>query len=176
MGAFKALHNKNKQRPNAHAKPNSGASDSELRTSTESDERSGSGADPAEHALVHANTSPAKHQRHISRSSTSTSKQESHKNERQSSPTHPPLDMEMLAESASATGKGVVRIVRAGVKSPMDFTLSLARGFHNAPKLYGDDTVREPDKVTGLGSGLKAAGKVRNKCEIGFIPKALCLT
>jgi len=42
----------------------------------------------------------------------------------------------------------------------MDFSLGLARGFHNAPKLYGDDTVRPQEKVTDLQSGLKAAGKV----------------
>ena len=42
----------------------------------------------------------------------------------------------------------------------MDFTLSIARGFHNAPKLYGDDTVRQADKITDLQTGLKAAGKV----------------
>jgi len=45
------------------------------------------------------------------------------------------------------------------MKSPMDFTLGIARGFHNAPKLYGDDTVRPQEKVTDLQSGLKAAGK-----------------
>jgi hypothetical protein len=42
----------------------------------------------------------------------------------------------------------------------MDFSLGIARGFHNAPKLYGDDTVRPQAKVTDLQSGLKAAGKV----------------
>jgi hypothetical protein len=41
----------------------------------------------------------------------------------------------------------------------MDFTLGLAQGFHNAPKLYGDDTVRDPENITGFHSGLKAAGK-----------------
>jgi hypothetical protein len=41
----------------------------------------------------------------------------------------------------------------------MDFTLGVARGFHNAPKLYGDDTVRPQAKVTDFQSGLKAAGK-----------------
>lgn len=40
----------------------------------------------------------------------------------------------------------------------MDFSLGLAQGFHNAPKLYGDD-VRPTQKITGFGSGLKAAGK-----------------
>lgn len=63
-------------------------------------------------------------------------------------------------EAAVGAGKSIKQIVGAGLKSPMDFTLSLARGFHNAPKLYGDESVRQADKVTGLQSGLKAAGKV----------------
>jgi hypothetical protein len=64
-------------------------------------------------------------------------------------------------DSAVGASKGISRIVGAGLKSPMDFTLGLARGFHNAPKLYGDDTVRPQEKVTDFQSGLKAAGKVR---------------
>lgn len=67
----------------------------------------------------------------------------------------------MSLGTALGTGKGVARIVSAGLKSPMDFTLGLARGFHNAPKLYGDQSVRQPDRITGFQSGLKAAGKVR---------------
>lgn len=63
-------------------------------------------------------------------------------------------------EAALGAGKGIGRIVGAGLKSPMDFTLNLARGFHNAPRLYGDESVRQPDKITGFHSGLKAAGKV----------------
>lgn len=82
-------------------------------------------------------------------------------------------------ETVIGYGRGVSRIVGAGLKckipayltpvcrillkplleAPMDFTLSLAQGFHNAPKLYGDDTVRDPEKITGFHSGLKAAGK-----------------
>lgn len=62
-------------------------------------------------------------------------------------------------ESAIGTGKGVSRIVGAGLKSPMDFTMALAQGFHNAPKMYGDQTVRKQEKVTGFQSGMKAAGK-----------------
>jgi hypothetical protein len=65
-------------------------------------------------------------------------------------------------ENAARASKGVARIVEAGLKSPMDFSLGIARGFHNAPKLYGDDTVRPQAKVTDLQSGLKAAGKVSN--------------
>ena len=67
---------------------------------------------------------------------------------------------QMSLDAAMGAGKSIKHIVGAGLKSPMDFTLSLARGFHNAPKLYGDESVRQADKVTGLQSGLKAAGKV----------------
>lgn len=66
---------------------------------------------------------------------------------------------QLTLENASRAGKGIQRIVAAGMKSPMDFTLGIARGFHNAPKLYGDDTVRPHEKVTDFQSGLKAAGK-----------------
>ncbi|KAK6526747.1 hypothetical protein TWF281_009950 [Arthrobotrys megalospora] len=56
-------------------------------------------------------------------------------------------------------GKGAGRIAGAVMKSPLDFTLALAQGFHNAPLLYGDTTVRKQEKITGMGSGLKVAGK-----------------
>jgi len=46
---------------------------------------------------------------------------------------------------------------------PRELTVGLARGFHNAPKLYGDDTVRKHEKITDLRTGLKGAGK-----ELGF--------
>ena len=69
---------------------------------------------------------------------------------------NPNRDIEAMIQS----GKGVGRMVGEGFKSPMDFTLAVSRGFHNAPKLYGD-TVREPGKVTDLQSGLREAGKVR---------------
>lgn len=57
--------------------------------------------------------------------------------------------------------KGVARMTKATVRSPMTFTVAMAQGAHNLPKLYGDRTVRPQDKITGLGSGLMAAGKVR---------------
>lgn len=66
----------------------------------------------------------------------------------------------LTIDNAIGAGKGIQRIVAAGMKSPMDFTLGIARGFHNAPKLYGDDTVRPQEKVTDFQSGLRAAGKV----------------
>ena len=57
--------------------------------------------------------------------------------------------------------KGLTRIASATAKLPMDLTLAVAEGLHNAPKIYGDRTVRQMPKVTGMGSGVKAAGKVR---------------
>ena len=62
---------------------------------------------------------------------------------------------------AVATGKGLGKLAGLGVTVPMDVTLNLAKGFHNVPRMYGDKTVRKQERVTGLGSGLKAAGKVR---------------
>ena len=41
--------------------------------------------------------------------------------------------------------------------APMDLAMALAQGFHNAPRLYGDDTVRKPVRITGCHSGLRAA-------------------
>ena len=59
--------------------------------------------------------------------------------------------------------KTAARFLGGALRSPMDLTWTLARGFNNAPKLYGDTTVRKPDKVTDLQSGIKMAGKV---CKI----------
>lgn len=75
----------------------------------------------------------------------------------------PPSPLMTTYDTALGTTKSVARIVEAGIKSPMDFTHSLAKGFHNAPKLYGDETVRKSEPITDLKSGLLAAGK-----EFGF--------
>jgi len=69
---------------------------------------------------------------------------------------------EMNQDSIVGTGKGLGRIVGAGFKSPMDFSLNVAKGFHNVPKLIGSE-VRQVDRVTDLQSGLKTAAKVRCK-------------
>ncbi|KAK0249750.1 hypothetical protein LTR35_011714 [Friedmanniomyces endolithicus] len=64
-----------------------------------------------------------------------------------------------IVDTFMDTGKGIRKIVGAGFSSPMDFTMALTKGFHNAPKLYGDTTVRKPDQVTDFKSGVKAASK-----------------
>lgn len=62
-------------------------------------------------------------------------------------------------EAAVGAGKGVSRIVSTGMKTPMNFCLGLARGFRNAPRLYHDDTIRPPEKVTDFASGVRVASK-----------------
>ncbi|KAI1413568.1 glycosyltransferase family 1 protein [Hypoxylon sp. FL1857] len=54
--------------------------------------------------------------------------------------------------------EGVGKTGRALAHAPVDLSMALAQGFHNAPRLYGDETVRRPIRVTGIQSGLKAAG------------------
>ncbi|CAK7232930.1 hypothetical protein SCUCBS95973_008423 [Sporothrix curviconia] len=58
----------------------------------------------------------------------------------------------------AAVGKSVRRSARALAMAPIELYFSLCQGFHNAPRLYGDDTVRRPPHVTGFKSGMKAAG------------------
>ncbi|TVY42041.1 Vacuolar protein sorting-associated protein [Lachnellula subtilissima] len=70
-----------------------------------------------------------------------------------------PLATGMAQNFALDTNKGVSRIIGTGLKAPMDVTLGVAKGFGNLPKAYGDETVREKEKVTGIGSGLMVAGK-----------------
>jgi hypothetical protein len=65
----------------------------------------------------------------------------------------------MNSDAAVSTGKGIGRIIGAGFKSPLDFTLNVSKGFHNVPKLMGGD-VRQVDKVTDLQSGMRTAAKV----------------
>lgn len=56
------------------------------------------------------------------------------------------------------TTHSLASVLRTSLRLPMDVFLALAQGFHNAPRLYGD-TVRRPNRITGLHSGLRAAGK-----------------
>lgn len=68
-------------------------------------------------------------------------------------------------EVAHHVGRGALKSASAIAKAPVDLSLALAQGFHNAPRLYGDDTVRRPIRVTGMKSGLKAA---RNEFAYGI--------
>ncbi|RDW72068.1 putative sterol glucosyltransferase [Coleophoma crateriformis] len=62
-------------------------------------------------------------------------------------------------EVAHDVGSGLGQTAEALARAPMDLSLAVAQGFHNAPRLYGDTTVRRPTRITGIQSGLKAAGE-----------------
>lgn len=70
------------------------------------------------------------------------------------------LASKFALEKASGSRNSAARILVASAKFPMDFALHIAKGFHNAPKLYGDDTVRSFQKIVGLKTGLKTSGRV----------------
>jgi UDP-glucoronosyl and UDP-glucosyl transferase len=58
-----------------------------------------------------------------------------------------------------AAAQGFGHSGKALLQMPIDFWYALALGFHNAPRLYGDGSVRPPPHIiTGFRSGLKAAG------------------
>ncbi|CAG8973118.1 hypothetical protein HYALB_00007595, partial [Hymenoscyphus albidus] len=63
----------------------------------------------------------------------------------------------MAEDMTKDVGKGLGETAEAMARIPMDLSLAVAQGFHNAPRLYGDTTVRRPTRITGMKSGLKAA-------------------
>ncbi|TID26462.1 Glutathione reductase [Venturia nashicola] len=63
-----------------------------------------------------------------------------------------------LLDTAYGTGKGISKISGSILKSPMDVLLGISKGFHNMPRLYGEE-VRQTDRVTGIKSGFRVAGK-----------------
>jgi hypothetical protein len=68
-------------------------------------------------------------------------------------------DHDMLRQTGAHTSKGLGRIIRTAVRAPMDISVSMTKGFHNLPKLWGDDTVRPQERVSDFKSGIKAVGK-----------------
>ncbi|KAK3302442.1 uncharacterized protein B0T15DRAFT_496905 [Chaetomium strumarium] len=60
-------------------------------------------------------------------------------------------------EVARQVGRGAAKTATALARTPVDLFVALVQGFHNAPRLYGDPTVRRPTRVTGIRSGLRAA-------------------
>lgn len=63
---------------------------------------------------------------------------------------------ELAEELAHEAGHGFRKTGGAIMRLPMNVSLALTQGFHNAPRLYGDETVRRPPRVTGFQSGLRA--------------------
>lgn len=63
----------------------------------------------------------------------------------------------LAQEVAEDIGRGFKSSGAALLTMPMDLHLAIAQGFHNAPRLWGDATVRKPDRITGWKSGWTAA-------------------
>ena len=68
-------------------------------------------------------------------------------------------DHDMLRQTGVHASKGLGQFTKALVQSPMELSMSLTKGCHNLPKLWGDDTVRPQAQVSDFMSGAKAAGK-----------------
>lgn len=58
-----------------------------------------------------------------------------------------------------AASKDILAVMEVLLNLPMKFMISLASGFHNAPLIYGDETVRQAPHVKNLRSGLEAGTK-----------------
>ncbi|KAF4169706.1 hypothetical protein CNMCM6936_006865 [Aspergillus lentulus] len=65
----------------------------------------------------------------------------------------------VLAETGYHGKRWSKRLLNWVIAIPTDVTLSLSKGFHNAPKLYHDRTVAKTPTVMGVRGGLRAAGK-----------------
>ncbi|KAH8593081.1 putative glucosyl/glucuronosyl transferase [Bisporella sp. PMI_857] len=72
-------------------------------------------------------------------------------------------DPDILRPTGVHTSKGAGRFIRTFVQIPMEISVGLTKGFHNLPKLWGDDTVRPQEQISDFKSGAIAAGK-----EFGF--------
>ncbi|RPB25926.1 UDP-Glycosyltransferase/glycogen phosphorylase [Terfezia boudieri ATCC MYA-4762] len=69
-----------------------------------------------------------------------------------------------ILNAALATSKPLSTIISAGLKSPVDFSLSVSRGFHHLPQtLFSDATVRPlppvHSSIKGFSSGVNVATK-----------------
>ena len=82
------------------------------------------------------------------------------KQQTMSSEIAPPKPHTVLSEAANLSSKMSKKFVNLLIWLPTDLTLSLSKGFHNAPKLYHDPMVKADPKVVGLRSGSSVAGKV----------------
>lgn len=71
-----------------------------------------------------------------------------------------PRRSERFLDASYKVGQVGKHVVDWAIMLPGDITLSLSRGFHNAPKLYHDRTVTGFPKVIGTRSGFYAARKV----------------
>lgn len=68
--------------------------------------------------------------------------------------------MKTHSHAALASAKSINNVVSGSFKGGMvEVPLAMAEGFRNVPRLWGE-SVAEQEEITGVGSGLKVAGKV----------------
>jgi len=77
----------------------------------------------------------------------------------QVAPSKPPT---FLSKVGNRGGRMSKRFANFVIWLPTDLSLSMSKGFHNAPKIYHDVTVKSTPKVYGIRSGFRAAGQVRS--------------
>ena len=65
-----------------------------------------------------------------------------------------------LTEIRTHGSRMSMKLLKTVIWLPTDLTLSLSKGFHNAPKLYHDRMVKPSPTVIGFRSGVRAAGTV----------------
>lgn len=59
----------------------------------------------------------------------------------------------VAVETGKNVGSGIAKTAEYIARAPMDLTLAIAQGFHNAPRLYGDETVRRQGWIDSLHQG-----------------------
>ncbi|GFF59046.1 sterol 3-beta-glucosyltransferase [Aspergillus udagawae] len=72
---------------------------------------------------------------------------------------YPSKFTQWVPRAATRTERLAQEVLDFIVIPPMEISLTLSRGFHNVPLVFHDNTVRDIPRVTGMRSGLKAAGK-----------------
>jgi hypothetical protein len=75
-------------------------------------------------------------------------------------PRSKPRKVNILHETAFHGSMMSKKSLRLILWLPTDVSLSMAKGFHNAPKLYNDPTVKDVPQVISVRGGFRAAGKV----------------
>lgn len=68
-------------------------------------------------------------------------------------------DVPLATEVAGDVRQGLRRSGHALLTMPNDLHVAVAQGFHNAPRLWGDSTVRKPVRIVGFKTGCVAARK-----------------
>ena len=111
---------------------------------------------PQESVPTMARTSESLHVSERSTPSTSPEQSQTSLDVQNSSPGPNP---DMLRPTGVHISKGAGRFVRTFVQIPMEISVGLTKGFHNLPKLWGDDTVRPLEQISEFKSGAMAAGK-----------------